>query len=90
MLAIIQFNSLLKEALKTTKYKFSITYSSISLGKSKLITDLTFGMSRPRAATAVATRIGVLPTANQNINIENGYRTDRNHRHAHNDYLTLQ
>ena len=41
------------------------TYSSMSLGKSKLITCLTFGISNPRAATAVATRIGVRPVRNE-------------------------
>lgn len=34
------------------------TYSSISLGKSKLITCFTFEMSSPLAATAVATKLG--------------------------------
>ena len=34
------------------------TYSSISDGRSKLITWRTFGISNPRAATAVATKIG--------------------------------
>ena len=35
------------------------TYSSMSLGRSKFTTCFTLGMSRPRAATAVATRKGV-------------------------------
>lgn len=42
------------------------TYSSISLGKSKLITWRTLGISRPRAATAVATRIGYSPVRKAN------------------------
>lgn len=40
------------------------TYSSTSPGMSKLITCFTLGMSSPRAATAVATMIGVCPTLN--------------------------
>uniref|UniRef100_A0A182VF21 Uncharacterized protein n=1 Tax=Anopheles merus TaxID=30066 RepID=A0A182VF21_ANOME len=41
------------------------TYSSTSAGRSKLITCFTFGMSSPRAATAVATRIGQRPQRNR-------------------------
>lgn len=37
------------------------TYSSMSWGRSKLITCFTSGMSRPRAATDVATSTGARP-----------------------------
>ena len=40
------------------------TYSSTSPGMSKLKTCFTLGMSRPCAATAIATMIGVWPTFN--------------------------
>ena len=43
------------------------TYSSMSLGMSKLMTCFTLGMSRPRAATAVATMMGVCPHLNLNF-----------------------
>ena len=40
------------------------TYSSMSPGMSKLMTCFTLEMSRPRAATAVATMMGVWPHLN--------------------------
>merc|ERR1719317_105568 len=40
------------------------TYSSTSPGRSKLMTCFTFGMSKPLAATAVATMMGVWPHLN--------------------------
>ena len=43
------------------------TYSSMSLGMSKLMTCFTLGMSRPRAATAVATMMGVWPHLNLKV-----------------------
>uniref|UniRef100_W8C5Y1 Protein cappuccino n=1 Tax=Ceratitis capitata TaxID=7213 RepID=W8C5Y1_CERCA len=41
------------------------TYSSTSEGRSKLITCFTCGMSKPRAATAVATKMGQSPERKQ-------------------------
>ena len=53
--------NLVDPIFKSPPLNYLWTYSSISPGMSKLITFWTSGISRPRASTAVAVNIEVLP-----------------------------